>query len=74
MGKELFIDTAVAIAKKIGKSDDFKSFLCGTYSDGTPRNLPDAINDEVLSPKQKAKAKSKKKKKKKKKQKAKLKL
>lgn len=74
MGKQVIVETAVAIAKKIGKSDDFKSFLCGTYSDGTPRNLPDAINDEVLSPKQKAKAKKKKKDKKKKKKKAKLKL
>ena len=34
-------------------SEKVQSFLCGRYSDGTPRSLPDALNDELYSPKQK---------------------
>ena len=52
-------------------------FICGTYADGEPRSIPDAINNEILSPKQKQKImekSNKKKKKKKKKDKIKIKL
>lgn len=74
----IIVDTAVAVANKISKSDDIKSFLCGTYSDGTPRSLPDAITNELYSPEQKSKAeklaKKKKKNKKNKKKLTKLKL
>lgn len=77
MASKELISAAIEVAKAVGTSDDFKSFMCGTYSDGTPRSLPDALNDEILSPKQKKKAmeaKEKQKKKKKKKKYAKLKL
>ncbi len=57
------ISTAVQVSKDIVKDEGVQSFLCGKYSDGTPRNMTDAINGEYLSPKQKKKAKKKKKKK-----------
>lgn len=44
--------------------DNFQKFTLGTYADGTPRNVRDAIDGEYLSPKQKKKATSKKSKKK----------
>lgn len=36
-------------------SDAGKKFLCGTYSDGTPRSLTDALNGEIISPEDKGK-------------------
>lgn len=78
MSKEVIIETAVAVATKLCGSEEFKTFMCGTYSDGSPRSLPDAISNETLSPKQKEKAEKakakRKKKKKKNKEYAKLKL
>lgn len=50
-----------AIAKVAGTvagivtSDAGKKFLCGTYSDGTPRSLTDALNGEIISPEDKGK-------------------
>lgn len=38
-------------ASEYVKSEEGKKFLCGTYTDGTPRSLIDAWNDEILSPK-----------------------
>lgn len=63
------LDAAISIGEKLAKSKALKSFLWGSYSDGSPRSMTDALNDETLSPKQKKK-KADKKKKKKKKQKA----
>lgn len=60
------ISNIVDIGKSIVGDDDVKKFLCGTYADGSTRNLTDAINGDFLSPKQKKKAISKKGKKKKK--------
>ena len=51
--------------KSILSDKKAQEFICGTYADGTPRNIFDAVNEEYLSPKQKAKVKKKKKKKKK---------
>ena len=52
---------------KIIASEDTRRLLCGSYSDGTTRNIADAINGEMLSPAQKEllynKPRSKKKKK-----------
>lgn len=70
MKTKTVIDTIVSVITSLGSNDKFKGFICGTYSDGEPRSIPDAINNEILSPKQKKKimeADSKKKKKKKKK-------
>ena len=67
MGKEkAIIDTVIGITESLLGSDKVQKFLCGQYSDGTPRSLPDALNDELYSPKQK-KNKNKNDKKKKKK-------
>lgn len=68
MGKEkVVIDTVVGIADGLLGSEKVQKFLCGHYSDGSPRSLPDALNDELYSPQQKKnKEKNSKKKKKKK--------
>lgn len=58
------LEIAVGTTKTLAKDKNVVSFLCGTYSDGTPRNISDAINGEFLSPKQKKKLAKKKKKKK----------
>jgi translation elongation factor EF-G len=70
-GKEI-VDTILMVTNGIIGSEKVQTFLCGKYSDGTPRSLPDALNDELYSPKQKKnknKNDEKKKKKKKKKKK-----
>ena len=57
MGKEkIVIDTLTEIlgSKKVQR------FLCGTYEDGDVRSLPDALKDEIRSPKQRHKKKNKK--------------
>ena len=56
--------------KELVKDEDFVTFLCGKYSDGTNRKVRDAIKGEYLSPKEKKKAMSKKTKKSKKKNKS----
>lgn len=61
------IDVVVTTVTKLLDNDGVKEFICGKYVDGTPRSLPDAINGEIYSPKQKDKAKKNKKKRKKKK-------
>lgn len=64
----LIIETISAIAEVTLGNKDVKASLFGEYSDGSPRNLPDAIRGEILSPKQKLHSKKKKKKHKKKKE------
>lgn len=66
MAKKAIISGVIEIGKALSGNDDVKSFICGTYSDGTARSLPDAISGELLSPKQKKKLQDKKSKKKKK--------
>ena len=67
MGKgKLIVDTVLTVADGLLGSEKVQTFLCGKYSDGTPRSLPDALNDELYSPQQKKnKAHNDKKKKKK---------
>jgi hypothetical protein len=74
MAKEVLIETAIAAIAKLCESESVQKVICGTYSDGTPKSLPDAISGETISPGDKAKIEKKKKKKKKKKKRAKLKL
>ena len=70
MGKEkIIVDTILSVTDGLLGSEKVQTFLCGKYSDGSPRSLPDALNDELYSPKQKKikeQNESKKKKKKKK--------
>jgi translation elongation factor EF-G len=68
MSKEkIIIDTVVGITDGLLGSEKVQKFLCGKYSDGTPRSLPDALNDKLYSPEQKKNKKKNDKKKKKKK-------
>lgn len=64
MAIEKFIEVAISAGKTIAKDENITEFLCGTYADGTKRNLADAVHGEYLSPKQKKKLTKKKKKKK----------
>ena len=66
---KIVVDTVLAITDGLIGSEKVQTFLCGKYSDGTPRSLPDALNDELYSPQQKKNQNNKKKKKKKKKKK-----
>lgn len=67
---KIIVDTAITAVDKLLGSEKIQTFLCGKYSDGTPRSLPDALNDELYSPQQKKnKAKNDQKKKNKKKKK-----
>ena len=56
-------EEALSSIYKIAKEDNVQKIVCGTYSDGETRSIPDAFKGEVYSPKQKGKAKKKKKKK-----------
>jgi len=60
---QIVISTLAAIAESTLGNSEVKRTLFGEYSDGTPRNLPDAIRNEKKSPIQKSKKKKKKKKK-----------
>lgn len=55
MGK---VDTMITVATQIigvVTNEDLRKTVLGTYSDGKPRSVVDALNDEVLSPKQRRK-------------------
>ena len=68
MTAETLIATITSIGgviKDVAKDDGVKSFLNGTYSDGSPRSFQDARTGEYLSPSEKKKMSKKKKKKKK---------
>lgn len=54
------------VLKEVVGNKDVRRIFLGTYSDGTTRSLPDAMNGEVYSPKTKGKAIKRNKKKKKK--------
>ena len=64
------ITNAIKTVSNIVMSDSGQKFLCGTYSNGDPRSVVDAMRDEYVSPDDRAnwdkKEKMKKKKKKKK--------
>ena len=62
------ITTAVKQVANVVMSDKGQKFLCGTYSNGEPRSVVDAMRDEYVSPDDRVKWDKKKKKKKKKKQ------
>lgn len=67
MAKKDVVKGAVIAASEIILSEKGKRFLCGVYTDGTTRSLPDAITGEIISPKDRVEYGNKKKKKKKKK-------
>lgn len=53
MGKATKVVSALSELTKVCSRSDVQKMVFGTYSDGKPRSLFDAINGEVLSPKQK---------------------
>lgn len=71
---KIIAETIVAVSEKILKNEDLQGMVCGRYSDGTPRSIPDALNGELMSPKEKKKAMKKIKKRKKKRKETKFKL
>lgn len=55
MGKlETFVTVAAEVIGVV-TNEDLRKAILGTYSDGKPRSVVDAMNDEVLSPKQRQK-------------------
>ena len=50
-------DVVIETVTEIMGSKGVQKFLLGTYSDGKPRSLPDALKDEIRSPKQRMKKK-----------------
>jgi hypothetical protein len=55
-------EVVAVLGKEALGNGDIKKFLCGTYTDGTPRNFVDAFNGEYLSADTKKKHDKKKKK------------
>jgi hypothetical protein len=67
MGAEKVLEVAgivLSAGKELIKDKGVQQFLCGTYADGSSRNVADAVHGEYLSPKQKKKYGKKRKKKK----------
>ena len=50
------IKKGVEIGKELISNGDIQKVFLGTYSDGTARSLPDALDGEIYSPKQRGKA------------------
>lgn len=63
MSKNKTIRTLVAAAGGLFANEKIQRSLFGEYSDGTPRSLPDCLEGEILSPKDREKMLYKKKKK-----------
>ena len=63
------ITGAIEKVADIAMSSSGQKFICGTYSDGKPRSVVDAMRDEYVSPKDRMEYDKKKKKKNKKKKK-----
>lgn len=68
------LSKGLQVGKELLGNGDLQKVLLGTYSDGTTRSLPDAIDGEIYSPKQKGKAIKRNKKRNKKKKRNKFKL
>ena len=52
---KIIVDGIVAVSEKLVKNEDLQKMICGQYCDGSPRSIPDAINGELMSPKEKKK-------------------
>lgn len=53
MGKASKVVSTLGELTKVCSDVKIQKMVLGTYSDGTPRSVFDAINGEILSPKQK---------------------
>lgn len=59
------VTTTIKQVADIAMSNSGQKFICGTYSNGKPRSVVDAMRDEFVSPEDRANWDKKKKKKKK---------
>ena len=73
-GIPTWISTGLVVGKELIGNGDIQKMVLGTYSDGSVRSIPDAIDGEIYSPKQKGKAIKRNKKRNKKKDRTKFKL
>lgn len=64
--KKIPVELVITTAQKVLSDKKVQKVLFGTYADNTPRSFKDALDGEILSPKQKKKHLYKKKKKNKK--------
>lgn len=55
MSKVKALEKIVLVAGEVLSSSTVQKMVLGTYSDGTTRSLPDAIDGEIYSPGEKAK-------------------
>lgn len=56
--KDMSVQKVAAIVGTIGTalfSEGGRKFLCGTYADGTPRSVSDALSGEIYSPEERNK-------------------
>lgn len=67
--KSTDIAAMLKVLSNVAMSEKGQSFICGTYSDGEPRSVIDAVRDEYISPGDRARWDKKKRKKKKQKEK-----
>lgn len=63
--KSIDIASIAKVLSSVVTSEKGQSFICGTYSDGEPRSVIDAVRDEYISPGDRARWDKKKRKKKK---------
>lgn len=54
------LEVGIAVVERALKSDAIGKFLCGEYTDGSVRSIPDAIRGEEESPKDRRKRAKKK--------------
>lgn len=55
MSKSKLIVEGIHILSNLCSNEDVQKALFGTYSNGKPRSMVDAMNGEILSPKQRRK-------------------
>ncbi len=60
MDGKTIINVALSVGEQVVKSNAFQKMLCGTYSNGEARSIPDALNGEIYSPEERAKKDKKK--------------
>lgn len=65
MGKQKLDLEMLSIVRDFIKSSGGQKFICGTYSNGKPRSVVDALRDEIISPKDRERWEKKKKQKRK---------
>lgn len=52
---KLIAETIINVSEKIITNEKIQGMVLGKYSDGSPRSIPDALDGEFMSPKEKKK-------------------